>query len=470
MEQKEYRISDAIPEMSASFDKRVEDTLQTVCPESGKQTGFDAASRPVRIRKKVWIAIAAAAVLLAATTAVAAAAIIRSNYSSPESYLMQGKEEREQNEQAVPDIENAIESAHPATGEYSVIMLPEMEDAKERNEYRLQHGQPEYSEEDWGWIRTVRPEIEEVLLDGSTLVFNTRLHTDHGASFSYQSEGQRVEPICEDVTYTVEGDETIHVLGFDGGGLNPGATTADGGTTHSEFELEYLEEPFPTEGIIHMTTNIKFRDLRTDDMSELAVVGVMQYSFSFDAAAGTDAAEPIVNERELHGTAVLTVTQANGRWHNERVSLEGVVLTETVSYRSTGIYVNYRVKKAPENWTKEQTKALLEPSFERESHFGMSVTCTPAGSTDESGIVYPGSPNSIESGEYTVILPFFPSEYEGLKAKNYQIRLGYRYITSFNGERVGEDWQFPEVGGMNEYSWEWTSTEQPLESFPLPLP
>lgn len=470
MEKKDYRISDAIPEMSTSFNQRVEDTLKTVCAENGEKTVRTKERRPAHVSRKMWIVIAAAVLLLAATTAVAAAAIIRSNYSSPADYLMQGKEEREQTEQTVPDVENAIASAEPKTGDYSIVMLPEMQDAKERNEYRIQHGQPEYSEEDWGWIRSVRPEIEEVLLDGSTLVFNIRLHTDHGLCLDYQSEGQKVEAICEDVTYTVNDDATVHVLGFDCGGMNPGATTPDGATTHSEFDLEFLEEPFPSEGIIHMTTNIRFYDLRVDGMSDRAAVAVMRYSFSFNASAGADISEQFVNERALHGSAVLTMTGENGRQYNERLSLEGVVLTETVSYRNTGIYISYRIKSAPDGWTKEQINALLMPSFERESHYGLSVTCAPAGSTDGSEVIYPGSPNSIASGEYIVIMPFFPAEYESLKAQNYEIRLGYRYVSSFNGQPAGEDWRFPDTGGAEDYSWDWTSTEQLLDTFPLPLP
>ena len=447
---------------SEPFKQRMVRTLQS-------ETKGETAARSVRLpikRRTLAILIAAAILVLAIGTA-AAATIIGKKYYSPSAYLMNGKDEREQNEQAIPDIENAIASAKPEGGETSIVMLPEMENADELNAWRQKMGQPVYSEEDWGWIREIRPEIEEVLVDGNMLVFNIRMHTDHGMSFDYGAEEQRVEAFCEDGYYTVDGDETAHEIPSCGGGTNPDSVTSDGATMHTEIELDDLAEPFPTEGIVHVTASIHIRDTRVEDMNDIGLLALMTYEFSFDASAGADVAAPTVTERPLSGSVVLTYRE-NGREYNKRVSLDGVVLEETTHYRSTGIYVTYKVKSAPEGWTDLDTGALMSPSYESSLQYGISVVCAPKGITDENEILKSGYPNSVPGGEYTVILPIFPSDYERIKATGYEIRLGYRRIDTFNDEPVGEDWQFILSSGVGE--WDWTSVEQPIASFDLQMP
>jgi len=80
MDKKSIRVSDAIPEMPASFDRRTEETLKSVCAERSRKTIRSIERRPIRFNKKAWIAIAVAALLLVTTTAAVAVAIIRHNY------------------------------------------------------------------------------------------------------------------------------------------------------------------------------------------------------------------------------------------------------------------------------------------------------------------------------------------------------------------------------------------------------
>ena len=446
---------------SDTFKSRMVRTLQS-------ETKGETAARSLRlpIRRRTLAILIAAAILVLAIGTAAAATIIGKKYYSPSAYLMNGKDEREQNEQAIPDIENAIASAKPETGDYSIVMLPEMENADELNAWRQKMGQPVYSEEDWGWIREIRPEIEEVLVDGNMLVFNIRMHTDHGLNFDWDSE-HAIEGLSEEMYYTVEGDDTIHELPFGGGGTNPDSVTSDGATMHTEIELDDLAEPFPTEGIVHVTASIHIRDTRVEDMNDIGLLALMTYEFSFDASAGADVAAPTVTERPLSGSVVLTYRE-NGREYNKRVSLDGVVLEETTHYRSTGIYVTYKVKSAPEDWTDLDTGALMSPSYESSLQYGFSVVCASKGITDENEILKSGYPNSVPGGEYTVILPIFPSDYERIKATGYEIRLGYRRIDTFNGESVDEDWQFILPSGVGE--WDWTSVEQPIATFDLQMP
>ena len=466
MEQNNYRISDAVPEMPASFDRRVEDTLKAVCPKAASERRTDA-HRPIRLNKKAWIAIAVAATLLITTTAVAATAIIRHNYHSPNSYMIHDRDAREQTQQAIPDIENAIASAKPETGSYSIQMLPELENYDELDGLREAHGQPAYTEEDWGWMRGIRPEIEEVLADGSTIIFNIRLHTDHGMCFGWSGE-QSIEGFCEDSYYTVGDDPTQHDLPVGEGGINPNSVTADGATVYAGIDIDDLNEPFPTEGTIHVTTHIHLRDNRVESMNDVGLLAILTYSFSFDASAGADAAQPIVTERPLSGSVVLTVYTGHG-YENKQVSLDGVVLLETVSYRSTGIYVTYSVKSAPDGWKNAYTQALLEPAFGDEARAGLDLVCVPKGSTNEDDRLQLGSPASIPWNEFTCIVPVFPSEYEALKAQGLELQLVYRAIGSFDGEPAGTDWKVELPAGVGEYHIR-AGEAQTLGVFELPLP
>lgn len=461
-----YKGYDSIT-ASEPFKQRMVRTLQS-------ETRGETATRSMRLpikRRTLAILIAAAVLVLAIGTA-AAATIIAKNYYSPSSYLMHDKDAREQNQNAVPDIEEAIASAKPETGNYSIVMLPEMEDAAELNAWRQKMGQPVYSEEDWGWIREIRPEIEEVLVDGNALVFNVRLHTDHGMSFAFghEGEGQHLDALCDDATIIFEknGQRFEQQLGA-GTGINTDSVSEDGATLYSEVELDLLSEPLPTEGPVQVTMTIGIYDKLVDDMAHIGELAYITYSFTFDASAGADIADPIVTERTLSGSIVLTLEDRNGREYNERVSLDGVVLEETLNFRSTGVYVTYRIKSAPEGWTDAHTLALMQPSFESAGHYGLTVACAPKGSATEDEILLPGYPSGSAGREYVGILPIFPSDYERVKAGDYEIRLGYRYVAAFNDTPVGEDWHIPPEAGV-DYGYDLLTAVEPIASFDLRLP
>lgn len=453
----EYQLSDAIPDMPASFDRRVEDTLKSVTAQTPLRA---TARRPIRFRKKAWIAIAVAATLLITTTAVAAATLLRHGYT-PETYMMKPPEERE----PVQDVEHAIASANAQNADYTITMLPEMEQADELNEWRVKQGQPVYSEADWGWIREIRPEVTEVLIDGNMLVFNIKLCTDHGLSFGVDpNQAQMVDALCDNAYFTTEDGRVGELPGI-GTGINPAYVTEDGAILYTEGELEFLQEPLPTDGVIHITAEIGIRDVRVADMGFAGLLGKIRFTFTFDASAGADAAEPTVSERALSGTCMLTYYD-NGTYCNKSVSLDGVVLEETVYYRSTGIYVTYRVKSAPEGWTDADSKALLEPSKDSR-WYGMAISCAPNGSGDAEAVLQCGYPNAWADAVYTGILPIFPSDYPAFRETGYELRLAFRCVDTVDGEPVDEHWQIPvSVAETSSIG----LREQSIAVFPLPLP
>ena len=85
---------------------------------------------------------------------------------------------------AVPEIEQMVRGAAPQSESCRFVMLPEMSDADSLNWWRVKMGQKAYDEADWAWVREIRPEIQEVLYDGTAFAYTVRLHTDHAAVFS----------------------------------------------------------------------------------------------------------------------------------------------------------------------------------------------------------------------------------------------------------------------------------------------
>ena len=153
---------------------------------------------------------------------------------------------------------------------------------------------------------------------------------------------------------------------------------------------------------------------------------------------------------------------------NTPVDLDGVVLAESVSFRSTGVYLSYRVKEAPADWTEQMRRALLFPTNEKGKFEGLSVSYTLGG---DENVYEPNFPEVMAQADgtfaYTVILPLFPSDYEALKQRGVTLRLTLHAVDSFNEQPVGDTWsvtEFPAEG------WDTTTYSQLLLTFPLELP
>ena len=462
MKQK-YNVRETIPETPDGFYDAVERSLSACRSERRERAVVG-----LQLKKKWLLPLIAAAVLLIGGTAVAAGVWLRDNYS-PTNYMQETKEEREQQGKTIPDVEQAIESAAPKSGDYRIVMLPEFENAEEMDGWRIKMGQPKYNEADWGWVRDIKPEIAEVLIDGRTLNFNIRLNTDHAKAFTWPDvEGQWVDALVDNMGFRKEGDSMSFPLFISGSGVNPNMVTETGATLNGDVILDQQEVAFPTEGRVELTVEIGLRDARVDDMASIGIVGKLFYTFSFDVAAGSDVAPAQVAERKLSGSYVLTVddwTDPNKpRLYNQRVSLDGVALKEEVRYRQTGVYVTYTVKEAPAGWTEALTNALLYPNREGNYH-GLYIEYR----IGQEGEWLPcGHENHGNFGENVNILPIFPSEYEKAKQEGVYLRLAEYYGTALNGEPIGEDWKM--LLGEGAMSLNFTVEPQELAVIELPLP
>ena len=411
-----------------------------------------------------FAAACVAVLLLLSGTAYAVAGWLHRDDYRPGDYLDTPPEQRTE-ASAIPEVEQVVQNAAPKSEGVRVVMLPEMADADTLNEWRMKKGQAKYDEADWAWVRAIQPEIQEVLYDGTTFAYTIRLNTDHAAAFSRENHGDQWLDACvEQTLYTSTGEEIATVTGETG--LQEETLTENGITLHSEYSLD---GPLVGSGRVSFTAEISVQDVNVDDMAHVGLLGTIYYTFSFDvdgALAATNASTA-AHERPLSGSAVLTMDFDGAMW-NQPVNLDGVVLEETASFRSTGVYLSYRVKEAPADWTTQMRRSLLDPTNERGKFQGMSVSYTLGG---DDTVYEPSFPEVTAQGDgtfaYTVILPIFPSDYEALKQQGVTVCLTLHTVDSFDGEPVGEAWKqttFPENG------WDITTGAKPLLSFPLDLP
>ena len=366
---------------------------------------------------------------------------------------------------AVPEIEQVVRGAAPRSEGCRFVLLPEMSDADDLNGWRVKNGQKPFDEGDWAWVREIRPEVQEVLYDGTAFAYTIRLHTDHAAAFSRENHGdQWLDALVEQTLYT-DSDRKIGTVTGETGLLEESYD----GQSITLYSEDSLTEPLQGSGRVSFTAEIALQDVNVDDMAHVGLLGTVYYTFSFDLDEALKAANADTRtaERRLSGHAVLTQEEGEKMW-NTPVDLDGVVLAESVSFRSTGVYLSYRVKEAPADWTSQMRRALLFPTNEKGKFEGLSVSYTLGG---DENVYEPNFPEVMAQADgtfaYTVILPIFPSDYEALKQQGVTLRLTLHAVDSFNEQPVGDTWsvtEFPAEG------WDTTTYSQLLLTFPLELP
>ena len=409
-----------------------------------------AAARPRAIARPLARIAAVAAVLLLCTGAAFAAAewIGRESYS-PDRYLT---DEQERLDSPIPDVENAIAAAAPAaSGTSAIRLLPDLEDAAAYAEWREKMGQPPFSEEDWGWLRELTPQIGEVLRDSQQLQWTTLLTTDHAALFE---GGLLVDALPDSCYYTVEGSGEPHGLSCDGGIWS---IAGDEMTFTSNVQLD---DAFPDSGLVTITQNLRFLDCKVDPQADIATVALLEYSFTFDAASGAAVSDVVHVSVPLSGTYCLTLETFDGPesgslLQNELVPLDGVVLDATIDYRPAGIHVQLSIREAPDFWTDAHTRALLGPSY-GDFCSGLSAAYAVNGETYK--------PERTGSGpETSFVLPVFPSDYA--QAQPLTMTLLTDHVTAVNGVPLGENESLQPTA-----PWSATGVSQELVTFSIPLP
>jgi hypothetical protein len=363
----------------------------------------------------------------------------------------------------VPSVEEALDAAAPADVGYTTTMLPKMKLPQPYEEYREQNGYEPYSEEDWAWVRDIRPEIAEVLYDGETLIWNTNLYTSHYGveafmrGFGYPGsdpDGQSADAIVFEATYTVAGDPTVYTLYSSGGGVTPikddaARENADHVVVYTDFYATGDEKLLP-DGLITVTQTIRIAEGDAIDYS--AAVGLIEHTFTLDATAGNTAAgNTVVKSVPLSGETYLSMDHYESEdgpadtWSMEtkKVSLDGVSLNMETQYLPTGIRVRLTVGEAPESWTEDMKNALVRITRRNSDGTIESAGVCAELYVDGELIGDAQTPDSVSGYEIVYILPVFPDQY--LNVSSVALKLTYTYYETFNGtdQLGGEVFVFP---------------------------
>lgn len=464
---------DSLPLPRTSASRIRKSVLRAVKP---KRTGHRIA---MRLLVPLAASIAALALLFACfpQAAQAVAAFFGLSYT-PSRYMNTSPEART----PLPSVEEALEAAAPANGAYTVTLMPDLPNAQEYIDYRAQNGLAPFSEEDWGWLKEIRPEIAEVLYDGKTLIWNTNLYmtNDHVRAFMAgfgidTGADQNVDALMGDVTYTVAGDPTIYHLYVSGHGITPifddSIYTADHAVLYSDFVIQ-PEEPLP-DGVLTITQNILVSE--EDAMDYGKRLAIITHTFTFDATAGNAQTVPPGEEIvALFGDAYLTMYQYSrdpsskfdGTVETKPVSLDGLKLRVLSEYLPTGIRVTITAAETPEGWDEAMTAALLSMTdytiHDELSHSGVLADLFINGEFDSEA----QRPESWGESELAYILPVFPESYSQMRDVKLKLTLAY-IKTIDNADLLGGA-----VYSIPKDTWQFESAYEtlPLAEISIPIP
>ncbi len=273
-----------------SVKKQIDAKIRAGRADASRQKSVRTASRNTQEwnpRPIPWIAIPVAAMLLLCTLTIgitAGARALRDSKQAASATPMPT---------ATPAPVHAVSAAaHPDIGlkdlGCTVKLLPEFDDALKQEclDWRTSQGGEPYREEDWAWLRNTVMTITELEQSGSRFQWTVDTVSDPLQPFlemSTVAEGQAVELSLDSVTYTVEGDETVHSLGsaFNQTDWKPGS---DRFSTTWCNERTTSDAPLPAKGVVTMTAAYCVVDFKVEDMGRrFGSVALIEHTFSYDA-------------------------------------------------------------------------------------------------------------------------------------------------------------------------------------------
>lgn len=400
---------------------------------------------------------------------------------TPSRYMNQDPAERT----PVPSIDEAIAAAAPQDGDYTITLMSELPNNQEYIDFRAQNGYAPFSEENWGWLRDIRPEIAEVLYDGNQLIWNTNLYTTNEhvrefmEGFGVKSGSKlSVDALMGDVTYTVAGDPTVYELQVSGHGITPifdetALASADHAVLYSDFYIDPAQ-PLP-DGILTITQNI--RVCENDAMNYGATVAIITHTFTFDTTKGNmPAAQEQKVQIPLSGETYLSFmnrgndsTKSPQDWSivTTKVSFDEIKLHVAFEYLQTGILVHVTVPEMPDGWTKDMVTSFL--TITDRNIYGKYTTPGIAADLFIDGVFVSEAPlpDSWVANEASYILPIFPDQYAS--TDSVVLKLSLLHYVTLNGtdQQGGEIIEFSENSSV---SLDGIVEGIPLTEIPVPLP
>lgn len=481
MHKQNIRVSDAIPEVPLSFDRTVERTLKQICIQRQDNVIRILERKPVRTREqrkndqsgRLTMRLArrigaasVAAMLILGTIAIGSVVIKRSVRQSvePSAPLSQGE-----------PVEQSVQPSMPVEPEhtYSILLLPELEEAEVYATARQSHGQPAFTEEDWGWLRRIEVSVEDIKLDGESIAWTNIFRIPKDAKpgmtenpFATYDKTDTMDLFTDDASVIWNGSEQELVKSAWSDGAYSFDETDDAWTIYIEtiYERPVLDLSGAATNAATVKQQFRILDNLVDSQANIATIGMIEQSFRFDASVGEEDVKTVVTERNLSGAVTLSVLTETGRLKNVRVNLDGVVLNETVRFLDSGIQVTYSYKSVPENWNDDYRRSFLLASMESISHEGFTIACTADGET-----VAPEHPNVQPFNEISFRLPIEWGDARFAET-GCTLELSLQCVDTFNGEPVGDNWEMPEDAGSGVFGYEVTMRSQSLATITLPMP
>ena len=345
-----------------------------------------------------------------------------------------------ENRTEVPEVQANIRGTAARDVSYSVELLGDYsiitgydEDynkmATDTPTLRETYGFPPYRQEDYAYLKSLVPEVKEVLYDGQRLVINTYFPCDYASEFmigwGYQDVPHRhnLDLTTFDVHGIVNGTDVDSLLGGCGTGtaltFEPFGETLTGEQVQAldgfwlQTDFDALMSPLP-DGTCTLTLLYYIYDGDVDDMGAIGNVARVIHTIEFDTTAGNHAGDTFSTTTPLTGTSVVTCTfwpdPANPgqglRFQNRTLSLEGVELETEASFLQTGMICSVRISKTPESWD-ETEKEDLTDSLVEALDFDLYI--------DGELLKSPDRISSAQRFEKRYEIPVFPGDYGNAK-------------------------------------------------------
>ena len=385
----------------------------------------------------------------------------------------------------VSSIDEALAAAAPKDGDYTIVLLSDLPDAKGYINDRNNGGFAPFQAADWVWLYDIRPEIAEVLYDGKQLIWNTNLFTtnEHVREFMEcfgikSGSKQRIDALMGNVTYTIAGDPTVYPLNVSGHGITPifdetALASADHVVLYSDFSLDE-KNPLP-DGVLTITQTINLYEVDSKGCDTL--IAFIHHTFTFDTTKGnTQSAGAQETLIPLSGDVYLSITHKetdpNGMTLNwtietKKVSLDGVTLRVGYEYLPTGILVRVTIAKKPADWTDDMARGLMFMTWQNTNGDYSSPGVASNLYLNSKLVGEASAPENWGNEELAYILPVFPDQYADMQSIEMKLTL-YHYITLVGTNQIeGEMLTIPRDNDINlEADVEGT----PLVDIPVPLP
>ena len=368
-------------------------------------------------------------------------------------------------------------------------------DAARRSELAL----PPYNEADWNWLRETKVSVTELSVTTATISWTTELHVPKGAWDR--------NPFADTVNVRRNGSRCYFCnadgLATDDTGAELVELTAPPGITYDDENGEWIARipcicampqiydqfpaTLPPTGDVTIRSDLLLLDpdakdaeiyfeltvhtdtetgettflFSRDESVPAATIGAIEHTFTFDAEALLNIADPVHIDVPLSGETVLTIHVNNG-FRNERVSLDGVTLDAEIHYTKTGVFAILTIKDAG-TLTDAQQDALYQAMNGGPAGDQFSAGCESAIGSLYVWRVSRAFWGQTKLARYEIALE--PSQYDA--AGQLELSVRATYATGKEGDEPRDDWSWSGADGALP---ELTYSYAQLASFEIPLP